>query len=75
MQSSEIYTSKDAFHYFFSENIIEEILSCTILQGIPASTQGNAVQKEQFLGFYWVGDRVRIRVGHTKISLGTETKS
>ena len=39
VQSSEIYTPKDAFQYFLSDNIIEKILLCTNLQGRRAPTQ------------------------------------
>ena len=39
------------FRFFFSDNIIEEILSCTNLQGRRAATQWNAIQKEEFLVF------------------------
>ena len=49
--SSEIYSPKDAFQVFFSDNVIEEILLCTNLQGQQAATQWNAIQKEEFLAF------------------------
>ena len=49
--SSEIYSPKDAFQVFFSDNIIEEILLCTNFQGRRAATQWNAIQKEEFLAF------------------------
>ena len=39
------------FRFFFSDNIIEEILSCTNLQGRRAATQWNAIQREEFLVF------------------------
>ena len=48
---SEIYSSKDAFQIFFSDNIIGETLLCTNLQGQWAATQWNAIQKEKFLDF------------------------
>ena len=32
VRASDIYTPKDAFQIFFSENIIEEIMLCTNLQ-------------------------------------------
>ena len=48
--SSEIYSLKDAFQVFFSDNIIEEILSCTKnLQGRRGATQWNVIQREEFL--------------------------
>ena len=37
--SLEIYSSKDALQVFFYDNIIEEILLCTNLQGRQAATQ------------------------------------
>ena len=49
--SSEIYSPKDAFQVFFSDNIIEEILLRTNFQGRRAATQWNAIQKEEFLAF------------------------
>ena len=49
--SSEIYSPKDVFQVFFSDNIIEEILLCTNLQGRRAATQWNVIQMEEFLTF------------------------
>ena len=49
--SSEIYSLKNAFQVFFSDNIIEKILLCTNLQCRRAATQWNTIQKEKFLAF------------------------
>ena len=48
---SEIYSPKDAFQVFFSDNIIEDILLCTNLHGRRAATQWNAIQTKKFLAF------------------------
>ena len=78
VQSSEIYTPKDAFQYFLSDNIIEKILLCTNLQGRLEAIQWSAVQKEEFLAFIGVlllEGIEKIRFGHTSIILEPETKS
>ena len=49
--SSEVYSPKNAIHVFFSDNIFEEILLCTNLQGRRDTTQWNAIQMEEFLAF------------------------
>ena len=45
VRASNIYTPKDASQIFFSENIVEEIMLCTNLQGRRVATKWNAVQK------------------------------
>ena len=51
---SEICTPKDAFQAFLSDDIIEEILLCTNLQGRRVATKRNAVQQEELLAFIGV---------------------
>ena len=54
VSKSEIYTPKDAFQVFFSDDIIEEILLCTNLQGRRVATKWNVVEKEELLAFIGV---------------------
>ena len=51
VHASDIYTPKDAFQIFFSENIVEEIMLCTNLQGRRVATKWNAVQNDKLLAF------------------------
>ena len=49
VRASDIYTQKDAFQIFFSENVVEEIMLCTNLQGRRVATKWNAAQKDELL--------------------------
>ena len=52
--SSEVYTLKSIFEIFISDNIVEEILLCTNLQGRRASEEWKHVFKEEFMAFIGV---------------------
>ena len=54
VRASNIYTPKDAFQFFFNENIVEQIMLCTNLQGRRVATKWNAVQKDELLAFIGV---------------------
>ena len=54
VSASEICTPKDDFQAFLSDDIIEEILLCTNLQGRRVATKWNAVQQEELLAFIGV---------------------
>ena len=45
VRASDIYTPKDAFQIFFSENIVEEIMLCTNLQGDGSLRNGMLYKK------------------------------
>ena len=52
--ASEIYTPKNAYQIFFSENIVEEIMLSTNLQGQRVATKWNAARKDELLAFIGV---------------------
>ena len=51
---SDIYTPNHVFLIFFSENIVEEIMLCTNLQGQLVATKWNVAQKDELLAFIGV---------------------
>ena len=54
VSSSEIYAPKDALQVFISDNIVEELLLCTNLQGRWITAKWNALKKEELLAFIGV---------------------
>ena len=54
VHNSDIYTPKDAFRIFFSDNLVQELLLCTNLQGRRVAKKWHAVQEEELLAFIGV---------------------